>query len=115
MDIVSNTFHVYIKATVRADGTVGYGMMWPDYPELTEGGDWDEPDADVATVEYQLIGRVKKQAAAVDPGHHHDVLVFCTNPSLYVCLDPQRTINFAVHNEDDPYSDTVMEMACIQD
>lgn len=96
------TKNVYVKATQYRD-TIGFIMLWADYPELTEAGVWPNKDDDADTVEYNLIMLAKQyQQSHEESGK--ELIVHCTNPAAYVCLDPNISIRFVAHSPHDSKS-----------
>lgn len=94
--------NVYIKATQYRD-TIGFIMLWADYPELTEAGVWPNKADDVDTVEYKLI-MLAKQHQKSQEHCGREMIVHCTNPAAYVCLDPNISIKFVAHSPHDSKS-----------
>lgn len=110
-DEPTNTLTCYVKAVQKEDGSIGYGILWPDYPEYTQGGLWENSTDDIDTVEFKLIVTVKQQALSIDPNCHHELAIVVTNPSAYINLDTKRDMGFISHDDEDPFSQDVFAMA----
>lgn len=100
-----SVYTVYIKA-VRNRDNVGFVMLWPEHPELTSAGIWSCKQDDTDTIEYKLCSQAKHEVLEMSRDEPVELVVYCTNPSAYVCLDPRVSIKFKAH---DPHNKLSME------
>jgi hypothetical protein len=87
---------VYIKAILHRS-RLGFVMLWPDAEELTQAGLWQEGQDDVDTIEYKLCCRAKQIALYEDREEPEELIIYCSNPAAYVCLDQSIRITFRAH------------------
>lgn len=94
---------VYIKASRHRD-RLGFVMLWPECDEFSQAGLWEHGGDDVDTVEYKLCCRAKHIALNEDRAEPNELVIYCSNPASYVCLDTGFRMTFRAHDANNPKS-----------